>query len=107
MIDINKQYRTRDGREVRLLMVDAGGNCPVIGAFKRADGTWSSCEWPAIGKYHALSDLDLIEVKPKHVRWVNYYPGCHHPSRESADRNAGSARIACIRVEFEEGEGLP
>lgn len=108
MIDINKQYRTRDGREVRLQMTDAGGDWPVLGAVKSGK-IWSSWVWASDGAASQLGrrDADLIEVKPKHVRWVNFYEGCHHPSREIADRNAGSARIACIRVEFEEGEGLP
>ena len=52
-------------------------------------------------------------VKPeKVVRWVNVYPGVQvwlegvWNTKEDADRNSISNRIACIRIEFEEGEGL-
>jgi hypothetical protein len=107
MIDIAKQYRTRDGREVRLLMTDGGGDCPVIGAFKRCDGVWVSCDWPASGCCSSLSKLDLIEVKPKHVRWININPDSGFPTRKDADLVAWNKRMACIRIEFEEGEGLP
>jgi hypothetical protein len=111
---MSKQYRTRDGREVRLLMTDAGGDCPVIGAYKRCDGVWVGCDWPASGCCPALSNLDLVEVKSKHVRWINLYNpiGFHH-TRESADEAGQSRdsslagrRIACLRIEFEEGDGL-
>jgi hypothetical protein len=106
MIDMSKKYRTRDGREVRLLMTDAGGDCPVIGAYKRCDGVWVGCDWPASGCCPALSNLDLVEVKPKRVRWINVNPHYGFASREDADMAAWDRRIACIRIEFEEGEGL-
>lgn len=60
----------------------------------------------------------LREVKPKVVRWFNVYKhaqavsaysggGCLFASKEEADTAARTAtRIACIRIEFEEGEGL-
>jgi hypothetical protein len=70
MIDINKQYRTRDGREVRLLMTDAGGGWPVSGAIKSGK-FWCSWVWASDGaasQRRGKSDADLIEVKPKHAR---------------------------------------
>jgi hypothetical protein len=112
MIDINKQYRTRDGREVKLLMTDAGSNRPVIGAFQHEDGTWVPCAWLSNGQYapfdNYCSNFDLVEVKTKHVRWLNCYEDAQAATREEADRLVSkfARRIACIRVEFEEGEGL-
>ena len=47
------------------------------------------------------------EIKPKvHVRYYNMYQeySSSHPSREKADSYAYNSRIACIRVEFEEGQ---
>lgn len=45
---------------------------------------------------------------PKRVVWLNVYPdessGFFYNSRQGADHQADSARIACIRVEFEEGQ---
>lgn len=52
----------------------------------------------------------LTMAPKKHVRWVNLYPNkkslCDHASRELADECACSDRIACLRIEFTEGEGL-
>jgi hypothetical protein len=105
MIDMNKQYRTLDGREVKLLMTDGGGSSPVVGAVRQPYGTWDPVRWPSNG-LHEDKNNNLVEVKPKHVRWLNCYADSDYESRESADRHGGSDRIACIRIEFEEGEGL-
>jgi hypothetical protein len=49
-------------------------------------------------------------VKPMtEVRWVNLYDGIGaeaFASKEAADDYADARRIACVRVEFTEGEGL-
>ena len=49
--------------------------------------------------------VDIENVPEKLVRWVNVYPDAH-PSKKDADHCAAADRIACIRIEFEEGEGL-
>ena len=43
MINIDKKYKTRDGREVRLLCTDAPGIYPVVGIIAGLSGinTWS------------------------------------------------------------------
>ena len=115
MIDINKQYRTRDGREVRIYATDGGGRNPVHGSIKEEDG-WIFQVWPKSGRYFEDDDedyrIDLIEVRPRHKRtvWLNVYDDtCRTAdSKQSADAYATANRIACIKVEldFEEGEGL-
>ena len=50
-------------------------------------------------------------VKPQKLkRWVNMYAGISacsgHPTKEDADNGATPDRIACIEIEFEEGDGL-
>jgi len=122
MIDINKKYRTRDGREVRIYSTDTGhGFDQVHGATKQVHG-WELTSWG----YNGMKDVsgvreslgDLIEVKPriKQTIWVNVYPesvslkimSVSWPSKERADNQAMSNRIACVKVEIdcEEGEGL-
>lgn len=45
-------------------------------------------------------------VRPQKLkRWVNVYSDTH-ATREDADRGADGDRIACIEIEFEEGDGL-
>ena len=115
MIDINKKYRTRDGREVRIYATDGTDNQNIHGAVKDHDG-WTLAAWYSDG-VHARSDRngprDLIEVRPRHKRtvWLNVYGRpddvTAYNDRWKADQFV-SPRIACIKVDldFEEGEGL-
>jgi len=119
MIDINKKYRTREGREVRIYAVDGGGSHPVQGACSHPEtGVWVLQRWTEQGRISGPDfPCDLIEVKPRIKRtvWLNVYPGNHfmmgaayHYSKEKADMIADKRRLACIKVEIdcEEGEGL-
>ena len=108
MIDINKKYRTRDGREVRIYATDGWSASPVHGAIK-VEGEWRSSCWSVRGIHHTDRAYDLIEVRPRQKRtvWVNVYPDevfTHHHQHVPRRKD----RIACIKVEldFEEGEGL-
>lgn len=93
------QIKTKHCRGDRLVAVDHGDYETVI---------WTSDDG------YANEFRIVTNVPQKHVRWVNWYGvdpcGVAHRSREAADEAAkkatGSTRIACIRVEFEEGEGL-
>lgn len=113
MIDINKKYRTRDGREVRIYATDGWSASPVHGAIK-VEGEWRSSCWSVRGIHHTDRAYDLVEVRPRQKRtvWVNVYESGIIPencsSKERADLAAACGRIACIKVEldFEEGEGL-
>jgi hypothetical protein len=119
MISKDKEYRTRDGREVRIYSTDTEhGFDGVHGATKAVHG-WELTAWGRNGMKD-LSGLqksrsDLVEVKPRIKRtvWFNVYPepqgttvGCL--SKEAADRFQSPNRIACVKVEIdcEEGEGL-
>jgi hypothetical protein len=125
MIELGKQYKTRDGCEVRIYAVDGGGRFPVHGAVKLDDGTWRQEEWTLTGSYNGESShghtiahhLDLIEVKPRIQRevWVNvfrhddgaeFFEACE--SKANADLIASDARIACVhlKIDVEEGHGL-
>jgi len=124
MIDINKKYRTRDGREVRIYATDGAMPRPVHGAVKSSyDSTWHSFQWHEDGRlvHNILAvDLsDLIEVRPRHKRtvWLAvYHNGYIEATSKLEWRNGpcingpydGAKPIACIKVEldFEEGEGL-
>ena len=114
MIDINKKYRTRDGREVRIYATDGAMPRPVHGAVKSTyDSTWHSFQWHEDGRlvHNILAvDLsDLIEVCPRHKRtvWLHVFKNGSVCSTEEA-YYVVTGRIACIKVEldFEEGEGL-
>ena len=116
MIDKNKQYRTRDGREVRIYATDGGGKDDIHGAVKNECGSWVAEQWFSGGKY-AFSGVhmkDLIEVRPRIKRevWVNVYPNGVDDelffTKGTADQQALPRRIACVKltIDVEEGEGL-
>ena len=115
MIDKDKQYKTRDGREVRIYATDGCGVFPVHGAIEHDEG-WSSFTWANNGSSinSAISKEnpdDLIEVKPriKIERWVmvnrngDYSLWLDKPSKSVSVDAFGLTRIS---FEVEEGEGL-
>ena len=111
MIDINKQYRTRVNREVRIYATDGWSASPVHGAIK-VEGEWRFSCGSARGIHHTDRAYDLVEVRPRHKRtvWVTVYPmNRYHISDDNIQCDIyPPKRIACIKVEldFEEGEGL-
>ena len=114
MIDKDRTYRTRDGREVRIYATDGVEGEEVHGSVKRSYG-WRAETWPTNGFHSVDSSLDLIEVRPRHKRtvWLNVYEKSTSiwDSKEHADARANRVsfdRIACIKVEldFAEGDGL-
>ena len=50
MIDINKKYRTRDGREVRIYVTDGRGGTAIHGAIKTCSGYWLQESWWSSGQ---------------------------------------------------------
>ena len=121
-IDITKKYRTRDGRAARILATDIKNEPWVVTAAIRNDGGYETV-MPYMADGGSASSvethLDLIEVRPRHKLslWINVYSPClvgdavagsGWRTRQAANINATSGRVACIKVEIdcEEGEGL-
>ena len=110
MIDKNRTYKTRDGREVRIYATDGWSVTPVHGAIK-CSGGWIAASWGQNGLHQSNDDNDLIEVRPRIKRtvWLNVHK-THveggHETEESA--KWGKTPLARIKVEIdvEEGEGL-
>ena len=73
MISKDKQYKTKDGEEVRIYAIDGKGVFPIHGAVLRNDG-WEDQNWKQDGSFnHPASCLDLIEIVPKVKVWVEYW----------------------------------
>ena len=113
MIDINKKYRTRDGREVRIYATDSDGTKkPIHGAVKEKTG-WYMLAWSKNGIVSNVDrNLDLIEVRPRHKRtvWLTFVGDgfrCYETELD-AQANHLMSKLAIIKVDldFEEGEGL-
>lgn len=124
-ISMNKTYKTRDGRPVRVLCVDAKhASFPVKALIANESGQEVVVSLTATGKFfersHTDSSIDLVECKPrvKRTLWLNLHKTGEvyaHPSKEAArDGRINSygkeaaCYLACVKVEIdcEEGEGL-
>jgi hypothetical protein len=111
MIDKNKQYKTRDGREVRIYATDGGGIYPVHGAIKNESG-WYLAQWYSDGRHIRSNESpsDLIEVKPriKIERWIVVYENGEVNTLKTPPVPADYGRFAVKHISFEveEGEGL-
>lgn len=111
MIDMSKTYRTRDGRQVRLLMTDGGGQWPVIGAVNTS-GQWLPTTWTPDGEFgkDTPSGADLVEVKPMITKkfWLGYWAtgemSVHYS--KPATHPAFIAIPGPFSVTFSEGDGL-
>ena len=109
MISMDKKYRTRDGREVRIYAVDGGGVHPVHGSVLMNDG-WRSVAWEADGRitFHN-QPVDLVEVKPRIQRtvWLALYPkGVTGFCLKGSAVEANCLARYKVEIDCEEGEGL-
>ena len=116
MIDPNKTYQTKSGREWRYY--GENGNGQIHGAFKTCVGIWNIGIWTKDGFPDGCGNslMDLVEVKPriKRTYWFNIYENSRHDTfavgtRELADKwDHPNRRLACVKVEIdcEVGEGL-
>lgn len=81
-IDINKKYRTRDGREVRIYATDLPGDYPIHGSIKNdaVEEIWELEEWAENGKavidHKGEHNFDLICVDDILKLWFIVY---HEP----------------------------
>ena len=122
-IEMGKQYRTRDGREARVLMTDGGDwHFPVIAAFKDKDDCWWPLHLTKEGKVsrNAVDDArDLVEIKPRIQleRWIVVRRTVFGDVVTSTAPTEAMARavmktfndviaLAKVKVDVEEGHGL-
>ena len=115
--DPTKPCATVDGRKAKVMAVDVdGGNDGPLIAARIANRV------AALGEYIALfypngsafgfdAQEGLVNVPEKIVRYVNWYETgnsafvtSYASRRDAENAAAGWHRIACIRVEFEEGQ---
>lgn len=107
MIDIKKKYKTRNGLPFYPVTDQGRGQYPIIGYI--GDGE-SVKVWTRYGKYSQAVDghqYDLVEVKEKKVMYVNVHKDGDiyaYDSAYTARQHCPSGFVACIRVEYEEGQ---
>ena len=114
-IDINKKYKTRDGRDVIIYAVYDKGSYPIHGAIKLSEG-WMGSMWTKEGVYceETQDPFDLVEVEEEveYDFWVNVYEdgrAIQHTTKADANLwTDDDDRIACINIKgtVKKGEGL-
>lgn len=99
-ISMDKKYKTRGGKRVRILCTDLGCVHPVV----FADETGMLVSTHADGRYYndgTESKLDLIEEAPEITVefWINIYQDNEHHihlSKADADYHAVEERLECF-----------
>ncbi len=105
MIDLNKEYKTQGGYNVKLIGIH---DKYVVGLLMYTCTTPSPILWHLEnGKCESHVDLyDLEEVKQpiEHSAWVNVYEWGFsrytHKTKESADEDAQEGVLDCIEVNY-------
>ena len=105
MIDLNKEYKTRNGYNIKLMGIH---DKYVMGILIYTSTSPSPMLWNAEdGKSEShTSEYDLVEVKKpiEHIVWVNVYEQGFsrytHTTRESADEDAQEGVLDCIEVKY-------
>jgi hypothetical protein len=106
MLDLSKPVQTRDGRSVRIYATDGEGRFSIHGRIGGAICMWTRDGLMGTG---VCMSGDLVNVPARHTGWLNMYgPHSYHDTKKDADEAAAcsNSRIACIKTEFAEGEGL-
>lgn len=110
--DPTKPVQTREGCPARIICTDADSiNFPIVALYCRMETKGEKVSlFTSEGRYYdsGISNYDLVNMPVKHKQWLNIYNLriIPHATREIADINAMSDRIACIEIEFTEGQGL-
>ena len=110
MISLDKEYRTRDGRKVRLLCIDGPDESfPVAGFIEGATDVFI---WRVDGKVNRTIEHleDLIESKPrvKKTVWLYHYDDGSIGCFSRGDRVVTDYTIARTKheIDVEHGHGL-
>lgn len=113
--DPTKPVQTRNGWKARVHATDpngTGGTTIATTITDPATGVDYNHLYHSDGRYffRGACGFDLINTPEKHVRWMNFYSdgsvSVHAAESHAYYYRRLTKRIACIRVEFEDGEGL-
>jgi len=108
--EVGKTYTTRSGKDVVIYAIHPNQYYAIHGAIY-VDDEWDAETWKLDGCYDPISPKSYFDLMPPEPTtnegWVNVYGnrrGSLYPTREFADAVTRADRIACIRVEWREGQ---
>ena len=99
---------TKGGNQYKILAVldeplDDGAT--IIGILTTRLGRRLVESWHSDGEYLGAGlEGENNLTPPKKVTYLNLYEGRRHHTRAEADKGAGTGRIACVKVEYMEGQ---
>ena len=108
--EVGKTYKTRGGLDAIIYALHPNQRWAIHGAMYY-ENEIASRSWASDGKYafNGESLYDLMPPEPEtHVRWANIYGDDNtvylHRNRKKADMGAAGSCVACIRIEWKEGQ---
>ena len=110
MTDIFKPgmtVKTRDGREARIYATDGGRDGNHVHGALLNHGAWLSQTWYSNGRMVKSDECPEDLMPPKKELWVHVYrDGTGHGFRDrhTATSLTHNDVVACIRVEYQEGQ---
>jgi len=118
MLDLTKPIQTRDGKKAKIVSSTwkaTGRNDCILAAVEGPYGDVPVVALPN-GRVCTSNEEpdDLVNVPKTYIKWLNIYPDPYNiiitPWNTKEDANAstvpGKDRIACVKIEYTEGEGL-
>ena len=97
-VEIRKTYRTKGGHDVVIYAIYPEQKYAVHGAFCE-EGKWSHLTWRLNGAWAGLeTDMDLIEVRPERVVWINEYADGKHGDCYDTKKKADSWASAHMEI---------
>ena len=111
IVEMGKEYRIEGAEHYRLLAIDGGGECPVIGMVKfTGNDLWKITRHTISGSHHGDAFGKLVEVKPriKGEFWIAHYDDGSRLMLSDNTRchDNGVVAITHHTYDCEEGEGL-
>lgn len=116
-LDLSKPVQTRDGRKVRILCTDAGGERPVVGLIDGCVWRWTGGGYDSNGNYRS-AQYDLVNVpEPERTVWVNVYVSksgkLHCGKPQASEANAltcpnfsGTMVARAVPLTYRPGQGI-
>ena len=112
LVNPNRKVITRDGRNAKIICIDAKGDYPIIALIENVQNNEMPFSYTKDGIYktNIIDSKDLFFAPEKHEGWVNIYKNERdyyfwkfiYPKKTDAEAVADSTCIATVKIEWEE-----